>query len=544
MTPSRVTRPAVAGMVLLTGLSLSIGWGIRGNFGHAYGAMIPGALAAMAVIILAGREDWWRRVAYFAMFGALGWAFGGTISYMQVIAYTHSGHLASQLYGYACLFVIGFLWAALGGAATALPACLEREKLTGVFIPILTVLTAWLLQGILVPLWTIIPDGNRRHESALYWYDTSWLAVLVAQVAVLLLAAVRRRICWGTSLILHLTIGWWVAFLLMVMLVDGFGIEFRMTPPRGDNWVGVLGMAAGALIFLLRHHMIAAARAMLVCGFFGGFGFATATFLKLVEVRFVPGLLSAWFGSGSWQTNWHSILEQTYGLFNGMGLAFAMAGLARRVPRIANEPRTGRWTEVVAIAFVLLLVTYLNLAKNVPNWVQLKAVPAMLYGVPSRTWFNLVYGGLAAAIVCLLFRHLGSRLALIPPSALGRSQLLYLVFLWWVVVGNWMRAIPPFAEQRLITEGVIHGNAVICTLLVVLLPRSERALEVELRIQSGKSLVGVAVIGLVGMIAIVLAETAATRAMFGDSFAGHGGYHTRFGPQGGTGKPVPGINHP
>ena len=59
---------------------------------------------------MSGRADWWRRVAYFAMFGALGWSFGGSISYMHVIAYTHSGHYPSQLYGFACLAVIGFLW--------------------------------------------------------------------------------------------------------------------------------------------------------------------------------------------------------------------------------------------------------------------------------------------------------------------------------------------------------------------------------------------------------------------------------------------------
>ena len=36
-------------MWLLGALSLSIGWGIRGNFGHEVGAALPGALAAMAI---------------------------------------------------------------------------------------------------------------------------------------------------------------------------------------------------------------------------------------------------------------------------------------------------------------------------------------------------------------------------------------------------------------------------------------------------------------------------------------------------------------
>ena len=35
--------------ILLGMLSLSIGWGIRGNFGHEFGAMMPGLLCAVAV---------------------------------------------------------------------------------------------------------------------------------------------------------------------------------------------------------------------------------------------------------------------------------------------------------------------------------------------------------------------------------------------------------------------------------------------------------------------------------------------------------------
>ena len=91
--------------------------------------MMPGALAAMAAVLLSGRDDWQPRIVYFAMFGALGWSFGGSISYMQVVAYTHSGDSPSVLYGFACLFVIGFLWAALGGAGTALPAVVESGVL-------------------------------------------------------------------------------------------------------------------------------------------------------------------------------------------------------------------------------------------------------------------------------------------------------------------------------------------------------------------------------------------------------------------------------
>src|SRR5262249_15551813 len=140
--------------------------------------------------------------------------------------------------------------------------------------------------------------AESRHESILYWYDTDWIAALLAIVAVLVLASIRRRLCWGSSLILHLAVGWWLGFLFMVFMVDVVGIEFRMTPPRGDNWAGITGVTAGALVFFMRQGLIPVVHAALVSGFFGGFGFATATFLKLVEVKYVPLALSAVFGEG------------------------------------------------------------------------------------------------------------------------------------------------------------------------------------------------------------------------------------------------------
>jgi hypothetical protein len=403
--------------ILLCALSLSIGWGIRGNFGHEYGAMIPGALTAIAAVLMSERADWWRRVSYFAMFGAIGWSFGGSISYMWVIGYTHSGHLPSQVYGFACLFVIGFLWGALGGAGTALPACLDREKLIGLFPPMLTVFGIWLIKYYANPLLAPTGEGDNRHENPLYWYDASWVAALLALVAGLIFAAVRRRIDLGTSLVLHLAIGWWVAFLLMVFMVDVLGIEFRMTPPRGDNWAGAVGMTAGMFIWCLRRDLLPVAHASLVAGVVGGFGFATAAFLKLVEMRYLPPLLSSWFGESAWQTNWHSILEQSYGFINGIGIALAMLFLARRLPSTTDEPRTGRWTEVFAVGFVLLLVTYVNFVKDVSTWVQLKAMPAELYGLPARTWFNIGYGLLSIAVLGLLIRHLYRPIALVPRSA-------------------------------------------------------------------------------------------------------------------------------
>jgi len=338
MKSAEINTPAI----WLAALSLSIGWGIRGNFGHEFGAMIPGALAAMAVALLSGREDWRRRIAYFAMFGALGWSFGGSISYMQVIAYTHSGHSLSVLYGFASLFVIGFLWAAMGGAGTALPAAMDRERLAEFFPPLIAVFAAWVLQEI-VENTLFAVDSQYRQQSLLYWYDTDWLAALTAIVAILILAAVRKRFDRGSSLILHMAVGWWIAFALFVLVLG-----WRMTPPRGDSWAGCVGMVAGMLVYFQRQGLSDVTWASLVTGFIGGFGFATATLFKLVEVK------------TGWNTNWHSVLEQTYGFINGVGVGVAMIFLSRRPPRVNYEPAERKWTDLFAIAFTLLIIELLR----------------------------------------------------------------------------------------------------------------------------------------------------------------------------------------
>ena len=53
--------------VLFVALAMSVGWGFRGNYGHEYGAMVPGALAAIAVCLISGREDLYKRIAYFGL---------------------------------------------------------------------------------------------------------------------------------------------------------------------------------------------------------------------------------------------------------------------------------------------------------------------------------------------------------------------------------------------------------------------------------------------------------------------------------------------
>jgi hypothetical protein len=433
---------------------------------------------------------------------------------MQVVAYTHSGDSLSVLYGFACLFVIGFLWAAPGGAGTALPAFANRDRLTELFAPMTAVFLTWAVQGIVVEPWL------RRSGYSLNWYDTDWPGALTAAIAVLLLAAVRGRFDRGSALILSMSIGWWAGFLLLVNVLG-----LRMTPPRGDNWAGCLGMTIGLIVYLARTGLRPVAQAALTTGFLGGIGFAAASMLKLVEI------------TSGFTTNWHSILEQTTGLFNGLAVAIAMAGPARRGPRLLDDPPIRRGYTVYAVAFVLLLITYVNLRKNAAEWVKVKAVPAVMAGLPAWAWFDLAYLALAVMLIVLLMRHLRRPLALLQVSALGRGQWLFLVFLWWMVVGNFERALPGFSAQRLVTEGVIHFNAVLCTLLLLLASPEARSSAsadetAEVEIVRRPRLRRTVAIGLTAALLSILIDWGVVRAIHGDRYAGRpfANLHIRFGP--------------
>jgi hypothetical protein len=515
----------------LAALSLSIGWGIRGNYGHEYGAMIPGALAAMAIVLLAGREDWHRRIAYFAMFGAIGWSFGGSMSYGQVIGYTHSGHSLSVIYGFASLYVIGFLWAAIGGAGTALPAALDRERLTEFFPPLIAVFIAWAAQDVFESTFYAV-NPQYRQESPLYWYDTDWLGALTTIAAIAVLAIVRRRFDRASSLILHMAVGWWVGFVLFVLILG-----WRMTPPRGDNWAGCLGMTAGMLIYFQRQGLSSVVWASLVTAFIGGFGFAGATMYKLI-----------WMKTG-WNTNWHSVMEQTYGFINGLGVAAAMIFLAARERRLEDCDDERSWHDLFAIVFTLLIVTWVNLRKNPETWVKAKAVPEAMLGLSSHLWFDLAYALLAAAVIWLLVAHRRRALPIVPASWLGKGQLLYLIFLWWMVAGNFERAVVAFVPQRMVTEGVIFLNAAICTLTLLLCsfaPVREPAVERRPAADFGPLIMKAAVVGLIGMALSVGAQWGIVRMVYGDMYAGSPKTQIRFGPNATATneKPKPAQPHP
>jgi len=429
--------------MLLVALSLSIGWGVRGNWGHEYGALIPGALSALAVAIVAGSSCWRRQAAYFGFFGALGWSFGGSMSYGKIIGMTLSGAAGEMAYGFLMLFVIGFLWGAVGGAGTVLAGRCRPRDLADFFPPLLAVFSAWFVwEYLLLPL---LPAGS---EDLLNWFDTDWVGVTILLIALLGYSAAARKWNDAHSLMLWMALGWWAAFLVLVAALD-----LHMTPPRSDNWAGSLGMTAAMAAWLLRRKMRDVARASLVAGAFAGSGFA------------IGGAVQALGRSTGVAANWWSLMEQSFGFISGIGIAVAMARI--QPPANGKLDNAPRWTTGAAVAFLLLVMTYVNVAKNIEVvWKPNKILPETICRLPAAWWFNAAYGLVAALVIALIWRHHRSGLTLVPSTALGRTQALYVLVLWWILLGNLSR-LTPFHEARLVTEGVIHVNACLATWLAL-----------------------------------------------------------------------------
>jgi len=221
-------------------------------------------------------------------------------------------------------------------------------------------------------------------------------------------------------------------------------------------WGPCLGLIAGILALCWRRGLDGVAFSTLTTGFIGGIGYSLAQAIKLFGI------------SSGRSANWHSVLEQTQGLFHGVALAIAMGLVARRAPKSTDESGESRWTEVAAVLFVLALVIFLNFRKSPAEWI--KYIPTFtpeMYGIRAIRWFNLIYASIALAMAGLLTLHLRRPLAFIPATWLGRAQLLYLVFLWSTVTMNFLHVLPRFEQERLLTEWFITLNAVICTTLAV-----------------------------------------------------------------------------
>ena len=438
--------------IVLSGLAMSVGWGFRGDYGHEAGAMVPGALLGLAICLASGRQDWWHRSTIMAMCGAVGWAFGGQMSYGRVIGYTASSSLPDVAYGYGCLFLIGGLWAGIGSAILALSVTKSRSYLESFAGPLAAL---WLV-------WFAMDLSGLTGWLAETWYlnDTDWFAALSALLVAGVYAVIVPRSRPACFFIMLLAGGWWAGYIILTGLLG-----LHMTPPRSDNWSGCVGLFIAIVFYLIRQRNRAALNVTLSGLLAGGIGFAVGGFVNMLgRAQWGPiGRFDTLQGLDYWK--W---MEQLFGLIMGIGVGLAF--LRRVKPKLVSpaEDRSGGNLNTVGLIFLLLVVMWTNLHKNVLNWAKGKHIPESLFGIRAEWWFLLVGLILSAMILVAIVRRHRQDLPLAPSGDFGRGQLLFLVILWIAVAGAFTQALPAMAGKGVFFVHVtfwITGG--ICSLIVL-----------------------------------------------------------------------------
>lgn len=108
--------------ILLVANAVSLGWGLRGEWGHWWGATVPGALCGMALWLVFGdSQGSWQMMTYGSVL-ALALSLGGVQSYGLIVGYATSerGSDRGPLFGVSGLFLVGGLWGFWCGLALGL----------------------------------------------------------------------------------------------------------------------------------------------------------------------------------------------------------------------------------------------------------------------------------------------------------------------------------------------------------------------------------------------------------------------------------------
>ena len=229
--------------LLTVGLTLGTAWAVRGKFGHEQGAAWAGALGAMAILLIARKEDWNTKFFKASLGAAIGWGLGGMMSYGLVVGYGKGSDLINVAYGLNMLFVIGGLYGFIGGALFGLVLEASETK------PI---------------KWEIILSGMTASGTLGYFFLIMQWEWFMTPPRSELWAA-----CLGAALFLtwHMKSKGFSAALRVAFfsgLGGGFGFAF-------GNFLNVLGTASG-ISFNFWNVMEYA------LGFFGGIGMAYGTF--------------------------------------------------------------------------------------------------------------------------------------------------------------------------------------------------------------------------------------------------------------------------
>jgi len=105
--------------VLFAAMAGGMGWGIRGQYGHEVGAMIPGVLVSLTVCFILCRKMPVDQLVRAVALGTVGMGIGGSMSYGETVGLTHDtplhGNWDALRWGMLGLAIKGGIWISFFG---------------------------------------------------------------------------------------------------------------------------------------------------------------------------------------------------------------------------------------------------------------------------------------------------------------------------------------------------------------------------------------------------------------------------------------------
>ncbi len=111
----------------LFALAMSLAWSLRGQFGHLIGALIPGAVAPIMIVLLNKEESWQRVFGRAVILSALGFSVGGHMSYGRLIdTILVTTPIQNAYPGFLKILWTGAIWGGVGGTLLGYGFCEKK----------------------------------------------------------------------------------------------------------------------------------------------------------------------------------------------------------------------------------------------------------------------------------------------------------------------------------------------------------------------------------------------------------------------------------
>ena len=436
-------------LCLLAAMAMCYGWGWRGSYGHEAGAAVSGGLLGMAICLASGRSDWYRRTAVAGMFGAVGWAWGGTLTNMEFRLYIASDSPLDVTYGFFGIALVGMLWSGIGGAILAMAFTRSRSELNQYIGPILVVGMTFCLTFVFFFLTPSIHQAYGAYTEE-YWHDGEWLAALQILLVMIPYWFLRPKDRPATTLILQCTVAWWIGYLVLIKW-----LEVYLAPPwRSEVWAGVVAVQ----LVLVWHHYHQRDRAALMFTL-NAMATGSIAFIIALQVH-VPFLRDWWIfrSLSSWK-----MAEETFGFLMGLGVAFGASRLLRHHVAPPEENTDARPLDILSVVVLLIALPWMNVKQNVEDWDSryhvLPAEPLAFFDLSftqlyAWQWFFLM--GVLYTTVALygLYLYLRGRLPLVPENAWGKGSVVFLLLIAISLAAVIAKRSPVFDNPSSVASGI------------------------------------------------------------------------------------------